>query len=48
MKEAIRVSASVTPDSGIDWEAAKFLEYARLPDMREGLAAFSAKRKPRF
>jgi enoyl-CoA hydratase/carnithine racemase len=48
MKEAIRFSATVAPDAGIEWEAAKFLEYARLPDIREGLAAFAAKRKPRF
>jgi len=48
MKQAIRLSASVPPEAGIEFEAAKFLEYARLPDLKEGLDAFSAKRKPRF
>ncbi len=48
MKLALRLSASVSPEAGIELEAAKFLEYARLPDLKEGLAAFSAKRKPRF
>jgi len=48
MKQAVRLSASVSPEAGIELEAAKFLEYARLPDLKEGLDAFSAKRKPRF
>ena len=48
MKQAVRLSASVSPEAGIELEAAKFLEYATLPDLKEGLDAFSAKRKPRF
>lgn len=48
MKQAVRLSASVSPEAGIELETAKFLEYASLPDLKEGLAAFSAKRKPRF
>jgi enoyl-CoA hydratase/carnithine racemase len=48
MKEAVRLSASVAPEAGIALEAARFLEYARLPDLKEGLVAFPAKRKPVF
>jgi enoyl-CoA hydratase/carnithine racemase len=48
MKDCLRMAPSVPPAAGLAYETAAFLEYARLPDLREGLQAFQQKRKPRF
>lgn len=48
MKRCVGMSTTMPPTDGLDYETAAFLEYARLPDLREGLLAFQQKRKPRF
>ncbi len=48
MKDCIQMAPAVPPAAGLAYETAAFLEYARLPDLREGLQAFQQKRKPRF
>ena len=48
MKACIQMAPAVPPAAGLAYETTTFLEYARLPDLREGLQAFQQKRKPRF
>ena len=48
MKEVIGSARNVPLPNGIDLEELAFLNYARLGDMKEGLTAFKAKRKPVF
>ncbi len=48
MKDLVHRGGSMALDAGIELEAARFLEYARLPDLQEGLRAFKERRKPRF
>lgn len=48
MKQCVQQAAAVPPAAGLAFETATFLEYARLPDLREGLQAFQQKRKPHF
>ncbi len=48
MKELVHGADNVPIGPGLDLEEGVFLSYANLPDLREGLAAFREKRKPRF
>jgi enoyl-CoA hydratase/carnithine racemase len=48
LKELVNGSDTVPLEAGLALEEGTFLTYARLPDLREGLAAFREKRKPRF
>ena len=48
MKHCVQMAPAVPPAAGLAHETSAFLEYARLPDLREGLTAFQQKRKPRF
>ena len=48
MKEMVSAAETMSLAAGLDFEESMNLQYTRMDDLHEGLAAFKEKRKPRF
>jgi enoyl-CoA hydratase/carnithine racemase len=48
MKELLHGADNTPLETGLELEASRLLAYTQLDDLREGLRAFTEKRKPRF